>query len=411
MKRLFLFLLCGVTIALVAVTLMTREPVSERNTDSEVLQQKKKLPNVIDGRIKEGENLFVIFKNYGLSLSDLFQISEASASVHPLSDVITDHRYEIKVDDDNRVCAFTYWMDDDFRMEAVRGDGGFEAEKKKIRYDKKIAHIGISIRDNLVSSLPSDREKLSLALDLSDIFAWDLDFASDLREGDLFKIVVEKDYRKGEFKKYGKILCAEYIGTNGKTLSAYRFESGGKACYYDGSGRPLKKAFLKAPLSFRRISSGYSSRRLNPVLRIHRPHNGIDYAAPAGTPVSAVGSGTVSFAGRKGGYGNLIIVRHRNGYSTYYGHLSRIGKGIRRHAKVVQGQAIGYVGSTGISTGPHLHFEIRVHGNPVNPVLAKIPRVNPLSGERMARFRDVKRKMDGNLAAIYLPEAESDGTT
>jgi len=392
-------------IAMAATGSISNHPSPEKGAVAEKPLQKDESPRVIDGRIKEGETLFVIFKKYGLDLAELFEINEASASVHGLSNVSPDHRYKIRLDEDNSVSAFTYWIDDEYRLDALRNEEGFEAEKKKIHYDKTTAQIGVSIKDNLISSLGSDSENLSLALDLSDVFAWDLDFSSDLRKDDVFKIVVEECYRNGKFKKYGDVLCAEYAGADGKTLQAYRFESAGKVGYYDSKGRPLKKAFLKAPLSFRRISSGFSLRRKNPVLKIYRPHHGVDYAAPTGTPVSAIGSGTVAFAGRRGGYGNLIILKHWNGYSTYYGHLSRIGNGIRRGAKVSQGETIGYVGSTGNSTGPHLHFEIRVHQKPVNPVLAKIPRAHPLSGKAMARFQEMKKKMDGDLAAIPAPAA------
>ena len=405
MKRIFVFAV--LVIAMAAPVIISNRPSPGKGVVAENPLQKDDTPRVIDGRIKEGESLFVIFRKYGLDLAELFEINEASASVHGLANVSPDHRYKIKLDEDNSVSAFTYWIDDEYRLDALRNEGGFQAEKKKIHYDKRTAQIGISIRDNLISSLGTDRENLSLAFDLSDMFAWDLDFTSDLRKDDVFKIVVQECYRNGEFKKYGDVLCAEYVGADGKTLRAYRFESAGKVGYYDSKGRPLKKAFLKAPLSFRRISSGFSLRRKNPVLKIYRPHHGVDYAAPTGTPVSAIGSGTVAFAGRRGGYGNLIILKHWNGYSTYYGHLSRIGTGIRRGAKVTQGQTIGYVGSTGNSTGPHLHFEIRVHQKPVNPVLAKIPRANPLSGKAMARFKEMKKKMDGDLATISTPAAET----
>jgi len=404
-KRILVFMVF--VIAMAATVTTSNPPSPEKGAVAENPLQKDETPRVIDGRIKEGETLFVIFKKYGLDLAELFEISEASASVHGLANVFPDHRYKIKLDEDNSVSAFTYWIDDEYRLDALRNEEGFEAEKKKIHYDKRTAQIGISIKDNLISSLGNDRENVSLAFDLSDMFAWDLDFTSDLRKDDVFKIVVQECYRNGEFKKYGDVLCAEYVGADGMTLRAYRFKSAEKVGYYDSKGRPLKKAFLKAPLSFRRISSGFSLRRKNPVLKIYRPHHGVDYAAPTGTPVSAIGSGTVTFAGRRGGYGNLIILKHWNGYSTYYGHLSRIGKGIRRGAKVPQGQTIGYVGSTGNSTGPHLHFEIRVHQKPVNPVLAKIPRANPLSGKAMARFKEMKKKMDGDLATISTPAAET----
>jgi len=185
-----------------------------------------------------------------------------------------------------------------------------------------------------------------LALQLSDIFAWDIDFTTDIRNSDSFKVIAEGLYLNGEFKKYGDILSAEFTN-NGETYRAYRFELNGKIDYYDAEGKSMRRAFLKAPLSYRRISSGFSRSRFHPILRIYRPSHGVDFAAPTGTPVSVVGDGTVNFAGYKGGYGNIVIIRHPNGWKTYYAHLSRFGKGIRKAVKIKQGQIIGYVGSTG----------------------------------------------------------------
>ena len=356
----------------------------------------------ISGIIKKGETLFDVFKKSGLAFTELFKIKEASASVQKLSELHPGHSYKIVVGNDNKVQSFIYRIDDDSMLKVQRENGVFEAERKPIDYEKRTGEIYVVVRDNLISSLGNRRQGQLLAFKLSDIFAWDLDFASDLRNGDIFKVVVEKLYRNGKFRKYGNILSAEFTGNEGD-YRAYRFEDNGKAAYYDADGRPLEKAFLKAPLSFRRISSNFSLRRLNPILKIYRPHYGVDYAAPMGTPVSAVGNGTVIFSGRMGEYGNLIIIRHWDGYTTRYGHLSRMAKGIKKGVKVTQGEIIGYVGETGLATGPHLHFEMRIDGKPVNPLLAKIPRANPLSGGLMAGFRAFRDRMNSKLASIYPP--------
>lgn len=220
-----------------------------------------------------------------------------------------------------------------------------------------------------------------------------------MRNGDTFKVVVEELYRDNEFKRYGNIIAAEFVN-NGRIYRAYRFEHNGKTGYYDDEGNALKRAFLKAPLSFRRISSGFSKGRFHPVLKRYRPHHGIDYAAPAGTPVSAVGDGTVAFSGYKGDYGKLVMIRHPNGYKTYYGHLSRIGKGISPGVKVGQGEVIGYVGSTGLATGPHLHYEMRVNGAPFNPLRLKVSSGEPIPKGLMAEFETVRNQMSETLASI-----------
>src|SRR4030066_510337 len=259
-------------------------------------QQEPKLYREINGTVKKGETFFNVFKQYGLDIAELFKIREAAADVHRLRDVDPGRQYKIVVDIDNRVNSLLYWIDDDNILNITRSDKGFSAGKILLEYEKRIEHVGGIIKDNLISSIGEDRENLMLALQLSDIFAWDIDFTSDLRNGDVFKIVVEGLYLDGEFKKYGEILSTEFEN-NGKVYHAYRFENNGKADYYDAEGISLKKAFFKAPLHFRRISSYYSGRRLHPILKIYRPHHGLDYSAPVGTPVSALGGGNVIFAG------------------------------------------------------------------------------------------------------------------
>jgi murein DD-endopeptidase MepM/ murein hydrolase activator NlpD len=357
----------------------------------------------ISGTVRRGETLFNIFKRYNLNITELFRIKEASANIHKLREVYPGQPYKIIIDDNNRINSFIYWIDDDSVLNIYRTESGFCAEKKAVEYEKRTLHLGGVIKDNLISSVGNGRENMMLAMQLSDIFAWDIDFASDIRNGDAFKIVAEGFYLNGEFKKYGNILSAEFVN-NGEASHAYRFEHDGNIDYYDDEGKSLRRAFLKAPLSFRRVSSGFSINRFHPVLKIYRPHHGLDYAAPEGTPVSAIGDGTVIFAGKKGQYGNLVIIRHPNGYKTYYGHLSRFGSGIKSGTRVKQGQVIGHVGSTGLATGPHLHYEVRVNNRPVNPVTVKTLKGSAIPKRLMAEFRGFKNQMDGRLASI-IPKA------
>jgi len=370
------------------------------NTPKQTIEQVQQEPyREISGSIRKGETLFDVFKRYQLSLEDFFRIREASASVHRLRQVCPDQPYTIRVDDKDRVTDFEYWIDDDSILSITRNETGFIAEKKPIVYEHRLLHAGGVIQDNLIVSMGGSRDSLMLALQLSDIFAWDIDFTTDLRNGDTYRIVVEGLYLDGDFKKYGDILSAEFVN-DGTVSAAYRFTVGGMTDYFDRDGRSLKRAFLKAPLSFRRISSGFSRSRYHPVLKIRRPHHGIDYSAATGTPVSSIGDGTVIFAGRKGQYGNLVILRHPNGFLTYYGHLSRFSKGVRAGRKVGQGEVIGYVGSTGLATGPHLHYEIRVGNRPVNPQLVALPRGTAVSADLREDFQHQVRTMDTQLAAI-----------
>lgn len=348
--------------------------------------------NLISGRFAKGETVYDIFKRHGLKMEDLSVMRKAAFEVHRLKDVRDGQPYSIAADEYGRVDSFVYWIDDDYRLKIKKDQGEFWAMKYKNPYEIRIKTIRGTIRDNLISAIGSSTDEVQLALKISDIFAWDIDFTSDLSLGDTFTIVVEGFYFDGLFRKYGDIFCVEFIN-NGKRYIAYRFLNDGKAGYYDDAGNSLKKAFLKAPLSFRRISSAFSGRRFHPVLKKYRPHRAVDYAAAKGTPVSATADGTVSFAGWRGQYGNLIILRHRNLYKTYYGHLCRIRKGIRKGIHVKQGDIIGYVGATGLATGPHLHYEVRHAGKHVNPLVMKLAG-DPISPERITRFLEIKTEMD-----------------
>jgi murein DD-endopeptidase MepM/ murein hydrolase activator NlpD len=399
MKRIFL---AALIILVVLVTLRSNFNMindEKKSVAGDVVSDASLESRAISGSIKKGETLFDIFKKYHLDVRELFKLREASADVHRLRNLYPDRPYRIVLDRNDKITSFVYWIDDDTILNISSTESGFSAEKIPVAYEKRIQHIGGIIKDNLVSSMGEERGDLMLALQLSDIFAWDIDFTTDLRNNDVFKIVVEGLYLNGEFKKYGDIVSAEFIN-NGEVYRAYRFENDGKADYYNEKGQSLRRAFLKAPLSFRRISSTFTSARFHPILKIYRPHHGLDYAAPTGTPVSVSGDGTVLFAGGKGGYGKLVIVRHPNNYKTYYGHLSRIRKGICRGKKVTQGQLIGYVGATGMATGPHLHYEMRINDRAVNPLSIKIPHGKPIPGTLMAEFGKVREVMESKLASI-----------
>jgi murein DD-endopeptidase MepM/ murein hydrolase activator NlpD len=362
----------------------------------------KQICKEICGTVKKGETLFDIFARYSLDAGDLLKMREASAGIHRLRQLYPGQAYKIAVDEHNRIDSLDYWIDEENMLSITRAGAGFSAEKVCVEYEKRVQHLGGVIQDNLIASMGDGREQVMLALRLSDIFAWDIDFTSDLRRGDIYTVVVEAYYLNGEFRKYGDVLSAEFIN-NGERYNAYRFESNGEAGYFDADGKSLKRAFLKAPLNFRRISSYFSQSRFHPILRIYRPHHGLDYAAPAGTPVSAVGEGTVLFSGYKKQYGNLVIIRHPNTWKTYYGHLSRIAKDVKKGRKVAQGQVIGAVGSTGFATGPHLHYEVRIHNKPINPLAVKMPRGNSVPQNLLAEFRQFREKMDARIASVRAP--------
>jgi murein DD-endopeptidase MepM/ murein hydrolase activator NlpD len=356
-------------------------------------------PREIEDRVLKGETVSAIFEKHQLDIGELFRMRQASANVHPLKNISAGRPYTITLGPDNNVLSLAYHINDEEILRVVRSEPGFRADKVAIEYERRIGTLAGVIRSNLVSALPGGGESALLAIELSDIFSWDVDFNTDFRKGDTFRILVEERWLDGAFRKYGDLLAAE-LTVDGHRYRAYRFEAGGRVDYFDEEGKSLRKAFLKAPLSYRRISSGFTKRRVHPILKIARPHLGVDYAAPAGTPVSTVGDGTVIFAGRKGPNGNLVIVRHPNGYATSYGHLSRIAKGIRRGRAVRQGDVIGKVGATGRATGPHLDFRIRRNGTFLNPLTVNLPRGGAVPPDRMADFHGVSEEYARSLSAL-----------
>jgi len=222
---------------------------------------------------------------------------------------------------------------------------------------------------------------------MADIFGYDIDFAQDLREGDRFAVVYEEIWRDGEKLRDGDILAASF-NNQGRDHTALRFQRGdGSVEYFGGDGRSLRKAFLRTPVEFTRISSGFSVARMHPILGTMRAHRGVDYAAPSGTPIRASGDGRITARGWQSGYGNVVQIDHGNHVSTVYGHMSRFGTGIANGTRVRQGQVIGYVGMTGLATGPHLHYEFRVNGAHRDPLRFVMPPAPPLSGTELAQFR------------------------
>jgi murein DD-endopeptidase MepM/ murein hydrolase activator NlpD len=353
----------------------------------------------IADKVGKGETLSAIFKKLGFDVRELPKMLDACLGVHPLRDLREGRAYKFILDESGRIDSFTYAITDDNTLKLSRAGEGYAAQKVATAYEKKIIRIGRTIKNNLIAAMEEGGGGLLVALQLSDIFAGDIDFSTDLRTNDAFKIVIEGLYRDGKFVKYGDILATEF-SNSGKIHRAYAFRQAGRLSYYDETGKSLRRSFLKTPLSFRRISSGFSKGRYHPILKIFRPHQGIDYAAASGTPVSAAGDGRVAFAGRRGQYGNLIILKHANGYQTYYGHLSGIARGVRTGARVDQGSVIGYVGSTGLATGPHLHYEMRVNDRPVSPASLKLPHSEPLPGNLRPVFDKFLMQMDSELESI-----------
>jgi murein DD-endopeptidase MepM/ murein hydrolase activator NlpD len=282
---------------------------------------------------------------------------------------------------------------------AVATDAGWEVRRAETRPDVRMEAVGGEVRRSLFEAVEARGESPQLVLELVEIFSSDFDFTADTRSGDRFRLLVEKRYAGEQFVDYGQVLVAQYL-SDGRILTGVGFEpAGGRLAYYDLDGRSLKKSFLKSPLEFTRITSGFTYARPHPILGGVRPHLAVDYAAPVGTPVRAVADGTVTAAGWNGGNGIQVQLRHHAGYETVYNHLARLAPGVRAGARVTQRQVIGYVGSTGLSTGPHLDYRVAKNGRFVNPLSEKFIPGQPLDGAEHGRFlkeaRALVRRLEG----------------
>ena len=304
---------------------------------------------------------------------------------------------------DGRVRGMSTRLDADRSLAFRRGGAGWTAQVQEVPVHADTAVLAGTVRRSLYQALMDGQgdvpraERQAVADLLADkIFAWKIDFSRDLRAGDSFRILYERMVRPDGTARTSRVLAVQFdIG--GTTHDAYLFTVDGAEDYYDGEGESLRRAFLRAPLEFRRISSAYSTGRFHPILRRVRAHHGIDYAASMGTPIRAVGDGVVQKAGWGGGYGNVVEIRHQRGYASRYAHMRGFAPGVRPGTRVRQGQLIGYVGTTGLSTGPHLHYEFHMNGRPVNPTSIRYLTGDPVPGGARGRFRSLR---DSRIAVM-----------
>lgn len=283
----------------------------------------------------------------------------------------------------------------------TREGNGFTASETSAALERRIEmHTG-EIRSSLFAATDAAQIPDNVAMQIVDMFATNIDFASDLRRGDRFNVVYETFWQNGEYIRSGRVLAGEFTNGSNKYQSVWFDEPGSKqgGGYYTFDGKSLKKAFLKSPLEFSRISSGFSM-RVHPISGQWKQHQGVDFAAATGTPIRASGDGTVDFVGTQNGYGNVVVLKHWNNYSTAYAHMSRFASGLRKGMKVNQGEVIGYVGSTGWATGPHLHYEFRINNQPRDPLTVEVPNAQPLAGAELQRFRAVAGEMSHRFALL-----------
>ncbi|MDL2267550.1 peptidoglycan DD-metalloendopeptidase family protein [Desulfovibrio sp. OttesenSCG-928-G15] len=367
-------------------------------------------PAVIQGFVEQGDTIGGILREW-LSASDVANLVASSKGVYPLGKLKLGQAYTIYFDK-RRLTRLEYEITNDSKLFITSegekdGKTVWKARLEGIEFEVRLALIQGKVKTTLQNAMVAAGEKASLASRLSQVFAWEVNFLRDVRPGDRFRILTEKRYRHGKFEGYGRMPAVEFINRHSK-YEAYAFtDAAGNATYFNAAGESLKRAFLKAPLSYSRISSHFSLARLHPILKTVRPHPGVDYAAPLGTPVKAIGQGTVTYRGYDRGAGNFITMKHKNNYESMYLHLHRFAPGLKIGDRVQQGQVIGYVGSTGYSTGPHLDFRMKKNGQFINPEKMLAERDIAVPAKRLGAFKAEREKWRKYMSK-KIPLAEYD---
>jgi murein DD-endopeptidase MepM/ murein hydrolase activator NlpD len=384
--------LAVVIVAVGVLWILLRQPVSQteaRTAPTAALVTAPPTPAIqraaIDGEIKAGDTFSTLLGDR-LTAQQIHGIALQSRPVFALTGLCVGQPYRICTEN-GIFKSFQYDINRDDRLTIRKEADGFAVSRGAIPYQTTTALVRGTITSSLFETVAASGENPELALALADIFAWDIDFIRDIREGDSFQVLVEKRSLDGKPAGYGQILAAEFTN-DGDTYRAFLYRDGEHPpAYYDADGNSVRKAFLRAPLAFTRISSGFSMHRLHPITHRYKPHPAIDYAAPTGTPIKAVGDGTVVVRTYNRFNGNYVKIRHNATYQTMYNHMSRFAHRLKVGSHVAQGQVIGYVGATGMATGPHLDFRMYKNGTPVNPYRVKIPNAAPVAKAHLPVFR------------------------
>ena len=350
-------------------------------------------------KIKSGDNLYDIFAKLKLPINDLYQILKIKPLKKHFTNLIPGQEIDFELTNDHKINKVTFVLNHLKQLVLTKEDNKYSYDYITEELEPRINSKKILIKSSLYDSIVEAKLPLHFLIKIADIFSWDIDFTTDLRTNDSMSIVYEEMYLNDEKYSYGDILAVKFKN-NKNTYHAIKYTNGKSQDYYTPQGYNLKKAFIRTPVKHTRISSYFTVSRNHPILHKIRSHKGVDYAAPYGTPIKAAGDGKVNFVGRKGGYGKAIILQHGNGYTTLYGHLSKYKKGIVNNKFLKQGDIIGYVGSTGLATGPHLHFEFRVNGVHKDPLTVKLPRATPISKKIKKDFDKYSKKIIAKLDSI-----------
>jgi murein DD-endopeptidase MepM/ murein hydrolase activator NlpD len=364
--------------------------------------------SMVEGVVRPGDTISALVGK-SLTRQKIYNLSRASLEVFPLSLIRYGRPYQLSTVG-GQFDSFTYDIDREEQLVIRNGENGFDISRQPIPFTVQTDVVRGTILSSLFQAVAKIGETGELALALADIFAWDIDFILDIRRGDSFQAVIERRFRNGKPAGYGRVLAADFVN-RGQPFRAIYFQDGNHpGTYYDHEGNSLRKAFLKAPLAYTHISSGFTRRRFHPVKKTWKAHQAIDYAAPTGTPIKTVGDGTIIQKGYTKGNGNFLRIRHKGTYVTMYLHMSRYAKGMKLGKNVAQGELIGYVGSTGLATGPHLCFRMYDKGAPVNPLKVNSIPVGPVSREQMAEFDALTSQLVARLEGVGQHHAKLSGT-
>ncbi|NOY66775.1 MAG: peptidoglycan DD-metalloendopeptidase family protein [Gammaproteobacteria bacterium] len=325
-------------------------------------------------KIKSGDNLAQIFARLKISATTLHKIINTNKKTRKLKHILPGQSIRFLIDDKGALQQLVYQYNIANSLVISKNGSSFSASITNKKLDTRLAHTSAKITHSLFLAAQSAGLSNSMTMQLANIFGWDIDFALDIRKDDNFTVIFEEIYMGDKKIRDGNILAAEFQN-HGRTYRAIRYtDANGRSQYYSPKGMSMRKAFLRSPVDFSRISSRFNLKRKHPILNRIRAHKGVDYAARRGTPIRATGDGRILFKGRKGGYGRTIIIKHGSAYRTLYAHMRSYNKHSRNGSRVKQGQVIGYIGSSGLATGPHLHYEFRVNGAVRNPLTVRLPK-------------------------------------
>lgn len=379
---------------------VTAEPAKE-NIDNDFVDETPIEPDGTEPSwqsvtVAAGENMSLIFGRLGLGPTELYKVLHTDEQTAALKDLVPGQELRFRIEEDS-LQALEYEKDLTTTLVVNREEDGFTSELVTTPLTKKIVEAEATINQSLYLAGKQAGMSDNLIMQLVAIYGWDIDFAMSIRPGDHFKLLYEQHFKDGVLVREGPILAADF-NNRGKSFRTVRYtDPGGNTDYYSETGASMRKAFLRNPLDVFRISSHFNPRRRHPVLNTIRAHRGTDYAAPTGTPVRATGDGSIGHIGRKGGYGNAIILKHGGRYSTLYGHMSRYARGLRQGGRVEQGQIIGYVGQSGLATGPHLHYEFQVNGVHRNPLTVELPKADSIPDKYRDDFKLKSRTLLAEL--------------